>query len=161
MGNRAQNTQQINAAIAPTWAAISDMGAVEHWHPNVARVDVLTDHHRGLGASRRVEFHDGNSVIETVVEQSEPNAIAMTLPDFGPLKNLVVTIRIVERANERLEVTFSIDYDLRFGPLGWLLHALVMKRAFRKIFGISLDGLRYHLETGNLVADSVPALAAS
>ena len=159
MGHRVQKTQPVNAAIAPTWAAISEMGAVEHWHPNVARAEVLTDNSSGVGASRRVEFQDGNSVIETVIEQADGSYTTMKMADSAPLHNAVVTIRAEPGADGQTDVTFTIDYEVKYGPVGWLLHQLVMKRMFGKVFGVALDGLRHHLETGERVADSVPARA--
>ncbi len=156
MGNNVQRKHIVNASIAPTWAAISEMGAVQDWHPNVARSEVLSTNSTGIGASRRVEFQDGNSVVETVIEQSEPHFTTMEMTESPPLKRAVVTIRAKERSAYVTEVTFSIDYDLKLGPIGWLIHVLMMKRLFGKVFGVALEGLSYHLETGNLVTDSVP-----
>ena len=160
MGNQVQRKRLINASIAATWAAISEMRAVEDWHPNVARASVLTDHSTGVGASRRVEFQDGNSVVETVIEESKLHFTTMEMSELPLLRKAVVTIRIAEQSAQATEVTFSIDYDIKFGPIGWLLDQVMMKRVFGKIFGVALEGLCYHLETGELVADSVPVRAA-
>ncbi|MCH9688718.1 MAG: SRPBCC family protein [Deltaproteobacteria bacterium] len=157
MANQIQHSQVVHASLAPTWSAISRMGAVQDWHPNVARSQVLTDHDSGIGASRRVEFQDGNSVVETVVEESESGYTTMEMSEMPLLDNAFVTIRITERSDDETEVTFSIDYRLRYGPLGWLINALMMKRMLRKAFETALAGLSHHLETGDLIADSVPA----
>jgi hypothetical protein len=132
------------------------MGAVQDWHPNVARAVVLTTHDTGIGASRRVEFQDGNSVVETVIEESEPQFTTMEMTESPMLKKALVTIRTRERSADTTEVTFSIDYSLKFGPIGWLIDAVMMKRIFRKVFGVALEGLSYHLETGEMVTDSIP-----
>jgi hypothetical protein len=151
-----QRTHVVNAPIAPTWTAVSRMGAVQDWHPNVASAVVLTAHESGIGASRRVEFHDGKSVVETVTEESELHFTTMEMTATSPLKRALVTIRTKERSADATEVTFSIDYGLKFGPIGWLIDAAMMKRLFGKVFDTALEGLSYHLETGNLVTDSVP-----
>ncbi len=160
MGIQTQNTRVIHAALAPTWTAVSEMKAVQDWHPNVAGVALLSAHNSGVGASRRVTFQDGNTVVETVIEQSEGEFVTMEMSELSPLQSAVVTIRLEERAPKETEVTFSIDYRVKFGPLGWLMGVLMMNRVFRKVFGISLAGLAYHLETGKLVTDSIPARAA-
>jgi len=160
MGNQVRETRRVNASIAPTWAAISEMGAVQDWHPNVAHSSVLSEHSTGIGASRRVEFQDGNSVVETVIEESELHFMTMEMTESPLLKKAVVTIRTKQRSANETEVTFSIDYALRFGPLGWLIDAVMLRRLFGKVFGVALEGLSYHLETGNLVADSVPVRSA-
>jgi hypothetical protein len=151
-----QKTKVINASIAPTWAAVSKLGAVQDWHPNVARAVVLTPNDSGIGASRRVEFQDGKSAVETVIEESELQFTTMEMSASSPLSRAVVTIRTKERSTDTTEVTFSIDYGLRYGPIGWLIDVVMMKRLFDKVFTAALGGLSYHLETGNLVTDSIP-----
>lgn len=160
MGIQTQNTRIIHAALAPTWTAISEMKALEDWHPNVAAIALESDHNAGVGASRRITFQNGKGVVETVVAQSEREFVTMDLTESPPLKNAVVTIRLEEKSPNETEVTFSIDYSVKYGPLGWLMGVLMMNRVFRKVFGVSLAGLSYHLETGNLVTDSIPARAA-
>jgi len=159
--SQVQQSQVINAPIAPTWAAISSMRAVQDWHPNVARAVVLTPQDSGIGASRRVEFQDGRSEVETVIEESELHSTTMEMTASSPLNRAVVTIRTEERSADTTEVTFSIDYGLKYGPIGWLIDAVMMRRLFRKAFGMALDGLSYHLETGKLVTDSVPDRAVA
>lgn len=151
-----QRTEVVNGSIDKAWAAISRMGAVTDWHPNVARVVVLTEHDTGIGASRRVEFHDGRSVVETVIEESEQQFTTVEMTEASMMKNALVTIRTKERSADTTDVTFSIDYSLKLGPAGWLLDTIMMKRMFNKVFTVALAGLSYHLETGKLVTDSVP-----
>jgi len=154
--SQVQRSQVIKAPIAPTWTAVSRLGAVQDWHPNVARAEVLTAHDSGIGASRRVEFQDGRSAVETVIEESEQQFTTMEMSAESPLSRAVVTIRTKERSADTTEVTFFIDYGLKYGPVGWLIDAVMMKRLFGKVFDSALGGLSYHLETGNLVTDSVP-----
>ncbi len=151
-----EKTQVVNGPIDKAWAAISKMGAVEDWHPNVAHATVLSEHDTGIGASRRVEFHDGRSVVETVIEESERQFTTVEMTEAPMMKRALVTIRTAERSPDTTDVTFSIDYGLQFGPVGWLLDAVMMRRMFGKVFGVALDGLSYHLETGEPVGDSVP-----
>lgn len=161
MPNQIQQSQVIPAALAPTWEAISQMLAVQNWHPNVADVSLLTEQSSGVAASRRVTFHDGNSVVETVVEETVQGFTTMEMSEMPILKDARVTIRSTRISADETEVTFTLNYGLRYGPLGWLLNLLMMKRMFRKVFGIALSGLSYHLKTGKLVVDRVPSLAAA
>ena len=154
-----QRTEVVKGSLAETWAEIADLRAVEDWHPNVARVEILTDHNLGPGAARRVEFHDGNSVVETVVEESERQFSTLEMTEMPMMKSAHVTIRTEERTPETTAATFSLEYQMKFGPIGWLISTLMMKRMFPKIFGAALAGLSYHLETGELVKDSVPERA--
>ena len=157
MGIQTHNTRTIHAALAPTWIAVSEMNAVRNWHPNVAEVELLSPNNAGEGASRRVIFQDGNSVVETILSEAEETFVTMELAGASMIADAAVTIRLEPKSSEETQVTFSIDYSVQYGPIGWLLGQLMFKRAFKQVFGVSLSGLAYHLETGNLVDDSIPA----
>ena len=152
-----QQTKLVNGPIDKAWEAISAMDAVTDWHPNVAKVTVFTNQNTGPGASRRVEFHDGNSVVETVTEEANRDFVTMAMSEAQMMKRAVVTISTKQRSADTTDVTFALDYTMSLGPIGALMGALMMKRVFTKVFDAALDGLSYHLETGNLVADSVPS----
>ena len=68
--------------------AISNVGRVEGWHPQVKRSPVLTPEPTGMGAQRRCHFYDGTSVVETVTD------------DMGVLLDDV--IERAERASDRI-----------------------------------------------------------
>lgn len=153
--NRIQETQVVKGSIARTWAAISKLGVVEDWHPNVASAVVLTPNDTGVGASRRVEFLSGDSVVETVVEESEREYSTMEMTESPMIKEAFVTISMKERSADTTAVTFSIDYSVKYGPVGWLISAVMMKRMFAKVFGVALAGLSHYLETGEVVTNNV------
>ncbi len=133
--------------------------SVQDWHPNVAKVTVRSEHDSGVGASRRVEFHDGNGAVETVTAQEDRESVTMEMTEAQMMKEAVITISMNERTADTTEVTFSVDYKMMYGPLGALIGALMIKRVLTKAFGMALDGLSYHLQTGQVVHDSVPELA--
>jgi ribosome-associated toxin RatA of RatAB toxin-antitoxin module len=160
MAIQVQETQVVRAPLAATWAAVSQMQAVQDWHPNVARATVLSDAKAGVGASRRVEFQDGNSVVETVIEESDQNFTTMEMSDAPMMKRALVTIRTTQNTAGDTEVTFDLRYSMKLGPLGWLMGSLMMKPMMRNVFKVALAGLSYHLETGELVHDKVPERAA-
>ena len=78
------------------------------------------------------------------------------MTESPPFKKALVTVRTKEQSADTTEATFSIDYSLKYGPIGWLIDAVMMKRVMGKAFGMALAGLSYHLETGKLVTDTIP-----
>ncbi|MGI9609138.1 MAG: SRPBCC family protein [Acidimicrobiia bacterium] len=159
--SQVQRTEIVNGGIASTWEALSIMGAVQDWHPNVARAEVLTERDSGVGAARRVVFHDGNSAVERVIEESKEAFTKVEMTESPMLKSAQITISIKERSADTTEVTFLIDYGVKYGPVGWLMDVGMLRRVFQKVFTIALAGLSYHLETGDIVTDSVPARRAA
>jgi len=160
MAHEVHKTLLVPAPIEATWEAISQMGAVENWHPNVARTEVLTDNDAGVGASRRVEFHSGGGAVETVTEQAEREFVRMDMAEVPLMRDAEVTIRVAATSAHETEVTFSTRYGVQYGPVGWMLNALMMKRMLGKAFDAALEGLSYHLATGHVVTDSVPSATA-
>ncbi len=53
-------------------------------------------------------------------------------------------------------VTAFIDFQMKFGPVGALLDKLVLRRQFRKVMALGLGGLKYHVETGEVVGTKLP-----
>lgn len=160
MAHQTQKSLVVPASVEAAWAVIAPMGAVQTWHPNVASATVLTDHDVGVGASRRVEFHSGGGAVETITEQSERQFVRMAMAEVPMLKNAVVTISVAKTSEAETEVTFSVTYGVQYGPLGWMVNALMMKRMLGKAFDAALEGLAYHLATGEVVDDAVPSAAA-
>ncbi|MGH1344157.1 MAG: SRPBCC family protein [Nannocystales bacterium] len=148
MAHQVQKSLVIPAPIEAAWTAISRMGAVADWHPNVAAAKVLTDHDVGIGASRRVEFHGGGGAVETVTEQSEHEYVQMSMTEVPLMQDAVVTIRVAQASATETEVTFSVVYGVQYGPFGWVVNTLMMKRMLGKAFDTALAGLSNHLAGG-------------
>lgn len=159
MAHEIQKSLVVPASVEAVWAAIAPMGAVRNWHPNVASATVLTQHDAGVGASRRVEFHSGGAAVETVTEQSEREFVRMAMAEVPMLQDAVVTISVAAKSDTETEVTFAARYGVQYGPLGWMVNALMMKRMLGKAFDAALEGLAYHLATGEIDDDAVPSAA--
>ncbi len=77
-----------------------------------------------------------------------------------PLHRNVVKFS-VEADGSGTIVTVAPDYTLKYGLLGRLLNQIVVRRKFKKGMEDLLTGLKYHVETGELVGDRVPDLTAA
>lgn len=148
MAHQVQKSLVIPASIEAAWTAISRMGAVADWHPNVAQADVLTDHDVGVGASRRLEFHGGGGAVETVTEQSEREFVQMSMTEVPLMQDAVITISVAQASATETEVTFCVVYGVQYGPFGWMVNTLMMKRMLGKTFDTALGGLSSHLTGG-------------
>ena len=77
-----------------------------------------------------------------------------------PLHRNVVEFSI-EADSSGTMVTVAPDYTLKYGLIGRLLNQIVVGRKFKTGMEDLLDGLKYHIETGELVGDRVPDMAAA
>ena len=157
-----KHTHHIEVPPAKVWAAMADFPQVARWHPNVKMVDMLSENNQGVGASRRCNFHDGTSVVERITESIEGESFTVELSDFGkqPLAKAHATMSLkAEGSGSR--VSIEMHYQVKYGPLGWLLGATMMRLVMKAIFKKVLRGLEYHVITDALVNSEVPKLPAA
>ncbi len=54
-----------------------------------------------------------------------------------------------------------MDYDPKFGPVGWLMDAVMMRPMMAGMFDQVLAGLEHHLRTGEIVVDDDTRVSAA
>jgi ribosome-associated toxin RatA of RatAB toxin-antitoxin module len=154
-------TAIVRAPIDTVWNMVADVGTVADWHPAVQQAPVLSPNRIGLGAKRRCEFYDGTSVVEEVVRLDEGRSLTVALSDFSmPLSRAEATIGLEPDGPERTKVTFTMDYDMKYGPAGWLMNATMLRPMMGKLLARVLAGLDHHLVTGENVGKDWVAQAA-
>ncbi len=151
-------TRIVRAPLSEVWAEVSDVTTVVDWHPAVRTVDLLSDRPTGLDAARRCNFHDGTSVVERVVAIEEGRRLKLVLSEFSmPIHRFEAEITLSE-SSDGTQVTFVLSYEMKYGVLGSLMNALMVKGQMAKLMGSVLGGLDHHVRTGEIVgADFVAA----
>ncbi len=154
-------TRTINATPATLWPLIADVTTIDRWSAAVATVDLLSDEPTGMGAARRCNFYDGTSVREDIVELEQEKVVRLKLSEFSaPMKRLEAEISLRPVADGQTEVGFEMFYVVKWGLLGRLMGATLVRRMMRKVASGSLAGLEHHVNTGETVGkDFVPRAA--
>ena len=78
---RVEQTARVNAQAKDVWAAFNDWGGVVRFQPWVVRSPLLSKNNEGVGASRRCEFSDDTSIVETISRIEEGRRIDMVLSE--------------------------------------------------------------------------------
>ncbi len=148
------------ASVNRVWEVMSNYGDVHLYHPKVKSSPVLSKNVKGVGAIRRCEFYDNSSVVEKVTNWNEGRSISVVLSEMSsmPLKKANATIQV-----EAVDLTtslLSIDmtFDVKYGPLGWMMGKLMIRPMMKKMFTNVLKGLEYHAVTGKAVETRVPEM---
>ncbi|MEZ4361955.1 MAG: SRPBCC family protein [Kofleriaceae bacterium] len=142
----------IPAPSSKVWAVLRDFAGVHRWHPKVETSPLLSDNNEGLGATRVCHFYDGTSVKERVVEYREGESMKIELSEFSmPLHRASATLTVRATSTKMTEVTMQMDYDVKFGPLGWIMSSLMIQPMMGKMFEKVLGSLEHHLVTGELI----------
>jgi ribosome-associated toxin RatA of RatAB toxin-antitoxin module len=154
-------TRNVSAAPNTVWELISDVTRVVDFHPAVKSVDLLSDLPTGLGATRRCNFYDGTSVVETVTNVSDGASVSLELSEFSvPMKTFDASIAISPLAGSGTQVTFSLNYEMKFGVLGQLMNVAMVRGQMNKMLTRILAGIDHHLTTGEPIGEDFVAKAA-
>jgi len=148
-------TIEVSAPASKVWEALADFQNVYHFHPRVATVDQLSEPDRGLGAVRRCNFHDGTSVVERITRWEEGASLEVALSDFSmPLKTARGALSVRSTGEQSSAVTFTMYYTVKYGPLGWVMGALMMQPMMKGMFRQVLDGLEHYVLTGETAGEA-------
>ncbi len=155
-------TKEIAAPASSIWSVLADFGGVHRYHPRVAKSPLLSDENSGVGAKRRCEFYDDTSIVEEVTSWDEGRGFTVELSEISmPLKNVTARIGVEERGADRAAVTIEMTYTPKFGPVGWLMDRMMIRRMMPKMFASVLRGLEDHVRTGQEIGeDGILALRA-
>ncbi|MCH8030730.1 MAG: SRPBCC family protein [Bacteroidetes bacterium] len=156
-----QVTRTIHASSDRVWDAFDKFSGIADFHPLVERSPALNGIERGIGAQRECHFYGGGSVKEVVLDSQTGRRQTVEIYEMGPfpLKKAIANIEFAPRGEET-DVTFTMNFQAKYGPIGWLMGKTVMKSQFIKTIDGVLKGLDDHLRTGQLIGrkgELVPA----
>ncbi|MCV0428479.1 MAG: SRPBCC family protein [Roseibium sp.] len=152
-----QRTFVIDASPEKVWPILSRFMHIDEFAPLVKSVDALTVGETGVGSKRRCHFKDGNSLVEEVTHWQVNRGYRVRLSDTDPmpLKEAYAELSIAPQGTGQTKVVWSMDYRVKYGPIGWLLGQKMMKRMMGKILDGNLKGLANQvasLQSGNVQA---------
>lgn len=153
----------VSQPIARVWGALSDIGGVANFHPAVERSPLLDGSpERGVGAARTCHFYDGNSVEEVVLESINEKVLVIEITKGSmPLARAVATIEFTAEDDASTKVDFTMDYTPKWGPVGALMDAMMMRRQFTAMLTKVLGALDVHLDTGEAIGADFEIAAAA
>lgn len=147
-----RKTTSIQAPIHSVWRVIDDIGSIADWHPGVAQSPVLSEHASGMGAARRIELYDGSTAVETVTRYEKGRSLTVIMSEHSmPLSFGAATFSVEDKGQDQTEVTMTMDYKMKYGPIGWLLNTLMLEGIMHKLLTSVLAGLGHHIQTGEII----------
>ena len=157
---------KINAPKNRVWEILSDLGGIYKWNPGVSNSYLTSDDSDGEGGSRHCDLQNGKGgnigyLEERSFDWREGEGFTIDVYESNlPLKRNHVRFDL-EPDGDGTIVRVTPDYKLKFGPLGMLADVLGARRQFKKGMEGLLEGLRYHIETGEVVEQRVPTAATT
>jgi hypothetical protein len=128
---------QANCPPERVWALLSDLEAVQRYNPTVRTATVQGALRTGVGAQRACELVPKGRVVERVTHWEDGRAVGLEVAESDWPIHFMRWVTRVEPEGVSTRITQSLEYKVKFGPIGWLLDALVMKRKLTS----TLDGV--------------------
>jgi ligand-binding SRPBCC domain-containing protein len=147
-----ENSIRIDAPPEKVWSALASLEMLGRYDPGVAKAEIVSETREGPGSARRCDLTPGGWFKEKVSEWRPHEALAFELYECTlPVRRLKHSYRLVPDGNGTV-VQQRMEYQLKFGPLGKLLDAVVVKRKW--IAGIKgfFSGLKRYVEEGEGVS---------
>ena len=137
-----ERSLSINAAPNAVWDVLARFMKIDEIAPEITSVDALTNGDVGIGSRRRNHFANGTSVVEEVTEWKPASGYTVRLSEMAamPLQEASSEIRITTTGGVS-KVTWTLDFRVKYGPLGWLMGQIMMKAMMGKIIDGNLQAL--------------------
>lgn len=139
---------EVYAACPPerVWALLSDLEAVQHYNPGVRRAAIEGTQRAGVGARRSCELVPKGRVVERVTHWDENRALGLEVAESDWPIHFMRWVTYVEPSGDGTRIFQSLEYEVKFGPLGWLLDHLVMRSKLSHALDEAFASLARHAE---------------
>ena len=139
--------------LSQVWSTLSDFGGVHRFSAGVETSPINPGTpSSGVGSERTCHLYDGNHIQERVTESIEGQKLGIEIFDTSmPLETAQAAFTLSPTPTGGTTITMTTDYVVKFGPLGKLMDALMMKKMMTANLNGLLAGLDHHLVTGETV----------
>jgi hypothetical protein len=128
------------------WALLADLEAVQRYNPNVRAASAVGERRSGVGAMRACELLPKGRVVERVTHWEDGRAVGLEVAESDWPIHFMRWVTRIEPEGDGTRITQDLEYRVKFGPLGWLLDRLVMKRKLSAALDEVFHSLVQHVE---------------
>lgn len=139
---------EIEASCPPdrVWAILADLEAVREYNPGVRHAAIEGWPRTGVGARRSCDLLPKGRVVERVTYWDEGRALGLEVAESDWPIHFMRWVTRLEPKGGGTRITQSLDYKVKFGPLGWLLDRLFMRRKLTAALDEVFTSLVRHAE---------------
>jgi len=149
-----ENSIRIDTAPEKVWSVLASLAALAKYDPGVSRVEIVSEAKEGPGAARRCDLTPGGWFKERIADWRPNEALSFELYECSlPVRRLRHSYTLVREGGATV-VRQQMEYELKFGPLGKLLDAVMVRRKWDAGIKAFLSGLKRCAETDQRSADA-------
>jgi len=141
-----ENSVHIDAPPEKVWSVLAALDALERYDPGIKNSEIVSPQKDGLGSARRCDLAPGGWFKERVSEWRPNEALAFELFECTlPVRKLEHRYVIAPEGDGTL-VRQRMEYELKFGPLGKLLDAVMVRKKWDAGVKGFFAGLKRYVE---------------
>lgn len=156
-------SKTISFPVSAVWASLADFGSIHRYSAGVASSPINAGMPRtGIGAERNCLLYDGNNIQERITQFDANERLALEVFQTSmPLKRADARFDLVATTADQCQLTMTMNYTVKFGPLGRLMDSMMLNKAMTRSLNGLLAALEEHLRTGEEITEGwTPAAAA-
>lgn len=143
-----ENSIRINSPREKVWSVLASLGALDQYDPGIRKSKVVSSQTEGLGAARQCDLLPGGWFKEKVTEWSPNETLAFELFECTlPVRRLKHRYTLTADSGGTI-VYQRMEYELKFGPLGKLMDAMMVRKKWNIGIKGFFVGLKHYVETG-------------
>jgi hypothetical protein len=123
------------------WDILADLTAVADYNPGITAARLKGNQAQGEGAQRECDLVPKGKVVERVIEWREGQAVGLEIVESDWPIHFMRWVTRIEPHGGASRVKQRLEYRVKFGPLGWVLDRLVMRRKITEGVGAALRGM--------------------
>jgi ligand-binding SRPBCC domain-containing protein len=143
-----ENSIRIEASPEKVWSVLASLDALDQYDPGIKKAEVLTPSREGPGAARRCDLTPGGWFKEKVADWKPNESLSFELFECTlPVRRLKHSYTLAADGAGTV-VRQRMEYELKFGPVGKLMDALMVRKKWDAGIKGFFAGLKQYVETG-------------
>ncbi len=143
-----ENSIRIDATPEAVWSILASLDALARYDAGVSKAEIVSAAKEGPGAARRCDLTPGGWFKERVADWRPHEALSFELYECSlPVRSLRHSYTLAREGGTTI-VRQRMQYELKFGLLGKLLDAVMVRRKWNAGIAGFLSGLKRYAETG-------------
>jgi ligand-binding SRPBCC domain-containing protein len=143
-----ENSIRIDAPPEKVWLVLASLDALDQYDPGVTKAEVVTSSRQGPGAARRCDLAPGGWFKEQVADWKPNEALSFELIECSlPVRRLKHSYTLTADGAGTV-VRQRMEYELKFGPVGKLMDAMMVRKKWDNGIKSFFAGLKDYVETG-------------
>jgi hypothetical protein len=137
----------IDATRLEVWNVLQDFANVADWAPTVSHSNVIGKAEKGVGHGRHCKIDGFGGIDEFITLWEENRGFEYDVSALGPLAESKSSWVITETGNGKARLSISLNYNTRFGLLGTIMHAMIMRKKLEMSIKDTGLAVKNHVES--------------